>query len=407
MIEYLAKSTFCLSILYLGYVVFFRYSRNYQINRIILLFSVIFSLSIPILKISIAQFQSLEIIPNKLINVFSVPNYLPGSELTSPVYLNNSVGISTVLTVIYSLITLALFGRFAFNIYMLFLKGYRSDKIDHKGNELTLIDEIINPFSFFNLIFINKDYHKNGAIEEELILHEMAHKKQLHSIDLVLIELVQVFFWFNPFIYLFKNLIKTNHEYLADEFVLKSGACPFEYSNTLLNHAFQNKTLSLTSGFNHLLIKNRLIMLSKFEQKKRFIYPLALFVPIVAVLFFTTSFTGTNNAIIDKATGTVLLTQKPGIFYADTLFWSGEDHEVYMRGKVKVRYGINDFTGDGGFAILGKVHLLVFNDKPVSLNSTIILTGIKCEVLKLTEKEAIEKYGSEGKLGAVEIKAIK
>jgi hypothetical protein len=74
---------------------------------------------------------------------------------------------------------------------------------------------------------------------------------------------------------------------------------------------------------------------------------------------------------------------------------------------VVVKHGENNFKGSGSFSFLGEVHLLIINDKPVSLNSSIVLSGIKCEVITFKKKEAIKKYGSEGKLGAVEIKAIK
>ncbi|MDN5215517.1 M56 family metallopeptidase [Fulvivirgaceae bacterium BMA12] len=407
MIEYLLESTLCLSVLYFSHVVLFRNSRNYRMNRITLLSSVIFSLLIPVFKISLTDLPIHETVQkSNFYEAFSSSNYLSASEISNNVALKTSVDISVVLVAIYALVTLILLARFVFNISRLIMKGYKSDKMDYKGNELTLVEEQINAFSFFKAIFISRDHYRNGTIDEMLLWHEMAHKQQLHSVDVIIIELTQVFFWFNPFVYLFKKLIKANHEYLADEFVLKSGACPVEYSNKLLDHTFQNRTLGFTSGFNHLLIKKRLTMLSKFEQKKRFVHHLALFIPVMVVLFFMTAFTSSNSVFQDRSTN-IIPTEKPGIFYAETLFWSSEDHEVYMRGKVKVRYGVNQFTGDGSFAILGKVHLLIFNGKQVAMDSSIALNGIKCEVVTLTKEEAIEKYGSRGKLGAVEIRTVK
>jgi hypothetical protein len=143
-------------------------------------------------------------------------------------------------------------------------------------------------------------------------------------------------------------------------------------------------------------------MLSKYEQERRIAYQLALFVPIIAMLFVTTAFSNTKDVNASSKNS-----QKSGIFYADTLFWSGENHEIYLKGKVVVKHGENDFKGNGSFSYLGEVHLLILNDKPVALNSSIVLSGIKCEVIKLNKEEAIGKYGSEGKLGAIEIKAIK
>lgn len=398
MIEYLIESFFCLAIFYLNYVVFFRNSRNYHLNRIVLLFSLFFSLLIPTLSIPLNEFQLQSVTGNDdLIGIISISNNLLSSELINSTQTYGFINLITLLIIIYSSVTFILFGKFIYNIYILFLKGYRSEKIIYNHCKLTILDEKTNPFNFFNYIFISREFYKNGLIEESLILHESAHKKQMHSFDVVLIELIQVFFWFNPFIQIYKQLIKINHEYLADDFVLKSGVCNIEYSNKLLGFSIQKKTLNLTSSFNHILIKKRLIMLSKFKQKKPFAFQVVIFIPIAALLFFTTTFANTH---IESGS-------KSGFFYADTLHWSSVNHNLYLRGDVILKYGENHYKGRGSFSSFGEVHLLIINNKTVPLNSVITISGIKHEVVQLSETEAFDKYGSKGKLGAIEIKAIK
>jgi len=58
-------------------------------------------------------------------------------------------------------------------------------------------------------------------VEDLLVEHELTHTKQLHTIDIIFIELVVVFFWWIPFIYLLRNTAKLNHEFLADKGVCK------------------------------------------------------------------------------------------------------------------------------------------------------------------------------------------
>ena len=140
-------------------------------------------------------------------------------------------------------------------------------------------------------------------------------------------------------------------------------------------------------------------MLSKFEQKNRFAYQLALFVTVVIILLVTTAFTSSNNFTGFK--------EKPGTLYTDTLFWSAENNEVYLKGEVRVKHGENNFKGNGSFSVLGKVSLLIVNGTPAPLNSAIILSGRKCTIVRLTGEEAVQKYGPAGKLGAVEITAPK
>jgi len=403
MIEYLIKSTISCSILYLCYILIFSKSRNYHLNRIVLLFSVLFSLIVPLINISLNGLQAKEIARNDYFNnAITGINVVTGQAIEGSIDLYNYINISNLFILIYSIIAAFLLGRFCLNLYSLISQSFVSKRVLYQGKKITLLDKEVSPFTFFRAIYINENTFINGEMENDLILHETAHANQLHSIDILFLELIRIFYWFNPFVYLFKRLIKVNHEFLADEFVVKSGSDKIEYSNKLINYTFRNKTLNLASGFDYSLIKNRLIMLSKYGQKRRIAYQLALFVPIIAMLFVTTAFSSTEDA----NAGTKY-SQKSGIFYADTLFWSGENHEVYMKGKVVVKHGENDFKGNGSFSYLEEVHLLIINDKKVALNSSIVLSGIECEVIKLTKEEAMKKYGSDGKLGAVEIKAIK
>jgi beta-lactamase regulating signal transducer with metallopeptidase domain len=117
----------------------------------------------------------------------------------------------------------------------------------YQGKKITLLNKKVSPFSFFRTIYINEGAYISGEIDNDLILHETAHASQLHSLDILFMELIQIFYWFNPFVYLFKRLIKVNHEFLADEFVIKSGSDKIEYSNKLINYTFRNKPLNLAS----------------------------------------------------------------------------------------------------------------------------------------------------------------
>ncbi|GAB3936685.1 RNA polymerase sigma factor [Larkinella terrae] len=93
-----------------------------------------------------------------------------------------------------------------------------------------------------------------------------------------------------------------------------------------------------------------------------------------------------------------------GTFYASELFWSAENNYVYLRGnKVKVNLNTQKFTGSGKFSLFGKISYLIVDGTPRELNETIKLADKKYRLVKLMEKEAVEKYGEKGKIGAVEI----
>lgn len=128
-------------------------------------------------------------------------------------------------------------------------------------------------------------------------------------------------------------------------------------------------------------------------------YRIILLAPIVFTFLLITGFKSNSDSISSQ--------NEPGIIYAKTLFWSDQDNEVYLKGKnIRVKHGSNKFTVNGEASYLGKVYYLVYNSKEVSLNSSIDVSGLKCQVVKLTKEEAAEKYGSKGELGAVEITVI-
>jgi TonB family protein len=99
------------------------------------------------------------------------------------------------------------------------------------------------------------------------VAHEMEHIKQGHTFDVLILEIMTVFQWFNPFMWILKRVIRENHEYLADQAVLKAGISPAQYKHLLLNQAvgFQ---LEIANNFNSSLIKKRIKMISKIQTSK-------------------------------------------------------------------------------------------------------------------------------------------
>lgn len=411
MIEYLIESTFCLLIFYLVFEALFKRSRNYQMNRLVLLFSVLFSLLIPLFQIPATVWPVQEMVADNdfITGIITSSDTLNMNQVVKGTS-NRLLTFPFILFVTYFLITTVLLIRFVTQLGLLSSKLRKSDKGIYLGHEVVLLDRKISPFTFFNTICISKDEYQRGVLDKELLLHEQAHKNQRHSIDIIIIQLLQVFFWFNPFIYIFKRLIKINHEYLADDYVLRSGTSSSDYINKLLHHTFPHKMSGLASGFNHVLIKQRLIMLSKFQSTKPLAYRFLLLIPVAIVLFTTTAFKSTTNILPDTLLNQVesnptLYT--PGTLYANTIQWSSLDKKVYLAGKkIKVNHGDNRVTVNGRASYLGKVHYLTFNGEPVTPDAFIDVAGKKCHVVKLKKEDAIKKYGSKGKLGAVEITIV-
>jgi beta-lactamase regulating signal transducer with metallopeptidase domain len=99
------------------------------------------------------------------------------------------------------------------------------------------------------------------------LAHELEHIKQGHSFDVIILELLTAFQWFNPFMWVLRRAIRENHEYLADQAVLNSGVSRGEYKKLLINQ-FVGGQLVIANNFNYSIIKNRIKMMSKIKSPK-------------------------------------------------------------------------------------------------------------------------------------------
>jgi TonB family protein len=272
MIAYILKSSLSLILLYGLYWVLLRQQKIFIFNRFYLLFVILFSLVIPLITIPLfvsgndAQRNILSVINNNFTVISS--RSLSIDEISNHISPNNyfnseEINLSNFLIFLYLAGVVLLLFRFLLNIFHLFRQIKISDKIYYFGNRLVLIDKQIIPYCFLNTIFVSKHDYLCNKIPNELLRHELEHLKQLHSLDVIFIEIIQIIYWFNPIFILFNRSVRVNHEYLADDGVIQDFLDIKSYSEKLINFISCRRNIPLTSGFNHSLTKKRLIMMSK------------------------------------------------------------------------------------------------------------------------------------------------
>jgi hypothetical protein len=279
MVDFFVKSILSLGILYVFYLLFLSLLKTFHFNRYFLLGSLVFSLIIPFIDIS----EETNIAP--LVGTDNEVSIAKTIEYTSDVMYSISKNAltsnSNFLYYIYGSICLILLVRFFVNFISIIKKIVVNQKERKNGYTLVYLNESVLPFTFFRFIFVNRKYYEIGKVDISLIQHEFAHCKQLHSLDIILIELVKVFVWFNPFMWLVKRQIQLNHEYLADNSVLRIYELK-GYQKTLLDVVFASNKELLVSNFNYSFTKQRLKMMIKpFYSKKA----MALNIVAFAVIF--------------------------------------------------------------------------------------------------------------------------
>ncbi|UJH89889.1 hypothetical protein LZ575_12905 [Antarcticibacterium sp. 1MA-6-2] len=149
-----------------------------------------------------------------------------------------------------------------------------------------LLSEKMNPHTFFSYIFLNKIKYEKNEIPKDVIIHEQAHAVQRHSLDILIIEVTQIIFWFNPFLFLLKDAIKLNHEFLADASVLQKGTNLSVYQKTLLSYSSGGLESGLTNPINYSSVKKRFKVM-KTKTSKTAVWARSLLVlPLLAMLVY-------------------------------------------------------------------------------------------------------------------------
>jgi len=149
-----------------------------------------------------------------------------------------------------------------------------------------LVDDKILPHTFWNYIFINKEAYFNEKVEQELFTHELTHATQKHTLDVLLIEILQIIFWINPLFIFLKKAIQLNHEYLADETVITKHKNTFQYQHLLINKASWKNDYYLASNLNYLVTKKRLKMMTIQSSPTKILLKKLAVIPLLAGFFF-------------------------------------------------------------------------------------------------------------------------
>ncbi|MEQ8574929.1 MAG: M23/M56 family metallopeptidase, partial [Fulvivirga sp.] len=141
----------------------------------------------------------------------------------------------------------------------------QSEKLLIHGQEVYANAKIKEPISLLNRIYIPSSWKEN--VPYEIIIHEKEHINKKHFIDLVLIELSIIIFWFNPVIYQLKKAIRINLEYLADRQVILQGGDLLAYQSLLVSQSLESSNrYPITTNFAAPL-KNRISMMNKTKTR--------------------------------------------------------------------------------------------------------------------------------------------
>ena len=163
-------------------------------------------------------------------------------------------------------------------------KVIRSGRYADRQDECDVIenDYISQPMNWMSYVMMPHEWlqKENAAVWK----HEMSHAHKAHSLDLLLLDLMQVFQWFNPVMFLLQKELEMIHEYQADRAVLESGADARQYKLMLVQAVAESRGYAMTSWLRQTNLKKRIDMMQR-KESNGWNRLRALFIPLFATLF--------------------------------------------------------------------------------------------------------------------------
>jgi TonB family protein len=256
-------------------------------NRFYIISSVLFAAALPLLHLHLPVKGEINMLPNvvvgggytllETITVFGEnTNRFAAYSLDKFPWL--SVFYITGISILVFRLVISIFNLRSF---------HRKAKIE-RLQDFILVDILADhsPFSFFRFLFINRSKYDEDELNT-IVKHELTHIQLKHTFDILLVELVLIIQWFNPFIWLLRIDLKEVHEFQADRRALQSGINPGFYKKLLLYEALGSHFV-IANNLNQSLIKKRIKMMNhKINKTLGFLKPtLAAIVLALLILAF-------------------------------------------------------------------------------------------------------------------------
>ena len=279
---YFLKTNVALAMFYLMYRLFFNGDTHWKARRIYFLSAVFVSFVFSL--ISLDDWLS----RRETVQTFIV-EYVQLQEMEIAQTPPPAFNLQDILRIAYVFIGGLFLFRMIAQLIPIFVWRLNGKKQRLNGIKIIRLNEKVNPFSFFGWIFINPELHDEYE-QKEILAHEHTHVRQLHSIDMIIGELLSAVCWLNPVAWLLRNEIRRNLEFLADDCVLQAGYNPRNYQYHLLRLASEDSAkINLVNNFNVLPLKKRITMMNKEKTSKKGLLKYALIVPLTLVLILTSN----------------------------------------------------------------------------------------------------------------------
>ena len=409
---YILQSAVCLAVLFLFYSILLSRETFYRYNRVALLCLIPLSFVLPLCHLPL--FAESESVPPATVVMLD--------NLSAFSYVTDEVEVTTATVPVVLVVAIALYwagvvffiARYIVTVVRLLRLMSSGRRVtDDEGRQIIVLPRSIAPFSWFGRIVLSEEDY--AAHSREILLHESAHIRKRHSLDLLVADLCTWLQWFNPAAWLLKRELQTVHEYEADAEVIDQGIDARQYQLLLIKRSVGSKFYCVTNHFNHNKLNKRITMMLKKKSNRKATWKYLYVIP-VALCTVTVFARPEVSEHLDEIASTDLLAM---LDKDDSQPTSNQSQIVVTAaGNSNQTNTLNvniDESGDSSQGNKLKINITE-NGKPASMDSALcIVDGKKVsreEVEKLSPdqiksvvvlkgKMAVEKYGDEAKGGVL------
>ena len=341
LIFYIAESTVLSIVFYVLYVSVLSKETFFQLNRAVLLAIPILSLFFPMLRIEFVDLTGPVVDqPLDQLSTFSKSYYdamaswefevrgNSSSSKYSPTKINWFDVSLYLIMLIYFVGVLICFSRTVWSIRWIVQTLIKHPIIEKDGVKVVRLVNPTAPFSFLSYLFVHAPLADSNDFRQ-ILAHERTHIKEKHTLDLLYIQIVAAFLWFNPVIWLLLKSLKTTHEYIADRKIIQSGYSVVEYQTLLLRQLISNNSQQLVHNFNLSFIKKRITMMT--NKKSGWLGQVKVSAAIVTMFCCSVILIRCNSKIDDEQISSLKISSDPTEVDLPTLPPSGYKFDSDLR----------------------------------------------------------------------------
>lgn len=409
---YILQSAVCLAILFLFYSILLSRETFYRYNRVALLCLIPLSFVLPLCHLPLfTESESAAPVPVVILDNLSAFSYVTDEvEATAaPV----PVALVTAIVLYWAGVVFFVARYIVTIVRLLRLMSSGRRVTDDEGRQIIVLPRSIAPFSWFGRIVLSEEDY--AAHSREILLHESAHIRKRHSLDLLVADLCTWLQWFNPAAWLLKRELQTVHEYEADAEVIDQGIDARQYQLLLIKRSVGSKFYCVTNHFNHNKLNKRITMMLKKKSNRKATWKYLYVIP-VALCTVTVFARPEVSERLDEIASTDLLAM---LDKDDSQSATDQSQMVITAASNSNQtntLNVNiDESGDSSQGNKLKINITE-NGKPSSMDSALyIVDGKKVSreeldklsaeqiksVVVLKGKAAIEEYGDEAQGGVL------